>query len=120
MLKVPRRTALILAGCLLLLVAVAIWADDGEGATKRQIRAQVCQVFGSRCSAALEVVRCETGGTFNPWARGSAGERGLFQIHPIHFGWLNEQRLWQPRYNARAAYQLSHGGRNWSHWTCRP
>jgi Lysozyme like domain len=120
MLPVPTRTALILIGCLLLLVAVAVWADDGEGASKRQIKQQVCEVFGSRCATALRVARCETGNTLDPHAQGRAGERGLFQIHPIHFGWLNEPRLWQPRYNARAAYRLSRGGRDWSHWTCRP
>jgi Lysozyme like domain len=118
--QIPTRTVVILAGCLLLLVIVAVWADDGEGASKRQIKAQVCRVFGDRCGAALEVANCETGGTFDPHAQGSAGERGLFQIHPIHWDWLNEWRLFEPRYNARAAYRLSRGGRDWSHWTCRP
>jgi Lysozyme like domain len=118
--QIPKRTVVILALALLLLVIAAVWADGGEGASKRQIKAQVCRVFGDRCGQALEVARCETGGTFDPHALGSAGERGLFQIHPIHFGWLNERRLFQPLYNAWAAYRLSHGGRSWSHWTCRP
>jgi Lysozyme like domain len=87
---------------------------------RARIKAIVCRVFGPRCGAALRVASCETGGTFYPRARGSAGERGLFQIHPVHFGWLNERRLYEPRYNARAAFRLSRGGRDWSHWTCRP
>jgi len=85
-----------------------------------RIRHAVCAVFGSRCAVAWRVAGCETGGTYDPHALGGEGERGLFQIHPIHFGWLNERRLWEPGYNARIAWRLSRHGTDWGPWSCRP
>jgi hypothetical protein len=87
---------------------------------RARISRVVCSVFGARCRGALRVVSCETGGTFDPRAVGRAGERGLFQIHPVHFGSLDERRLFEPLYNSRFAFRLSRGGRDWSHWACRP
>ena len=113
----PRQ--LIVAGCVVLyLTLVAVVADAQAG--RAQARAAICSVFGARCQLALEVARCETGGTFYSRSVGDAGERGLFQIHPVHFGWVNESRLFEPLYNARIAFRLSHGGRDWSPWSCRP
>jgi Lysozyme like domain len=112
--------ASLLAVAFVVLLIVLLLADDARGSNYARARAAVCDVFGKHCAAALRVVRCETGGTFSPWATGSAGERGIFQIHPVHFGWLDERRLWIPRYNARIAFRLSHGGHDWSAWTCRP
>ena len=80
--------------------------------------AVICRVFRSRCSAARRVAWCES--RFNARAVGDAGERGLFQIHPVHFGWLNPRRLFEPLYNARAAFLLSAGGRDWHMWACQP
>ena len=68
----------------------------------------------------MRVVACETGGTYDRHALGDAGERGLFQIHPVHFRWVDEARLFERSYNARIAYRLSRGGRDWRAWTCRP
>jgi len=103
------------------LVALLVLVEKADGASREaRARVAVCSVFGPRCSTAMRVVRCETGGTFSRWARGDAGERGIFQIHPVHFGWLDERRLYELRYNAIAAYRLSRGGRDWSHWTCQP
>jgi soluble lytic murein transglycosylase-like protein len=68
--------------------------------------------------AAIRVARCES--RLYARAVGSAGERGLFQIHPVHFAWASPARLFDPFYNARVAYRLSRAGRSWSHWTCRP
>lgn len=68
----------------------------------------------------MRVVACETGRTYDAHAIGRAGERGLFQIHPVHFGWADPARLFERRYNALVAYRLSHAGRDWSPWTCRP
>ena len=63
---------------------------------------------------------CETGGTYDPRAVGRAGERGWFQIHPVHRSWVDWGRLFDPFYNTRVAYRLSRGGTNWRPWTCRP
>lgn len=108
-----------------LVVAVAVLIllfliTDSAGASRATVKATICEVFGPRCAPALRVAYCETGGTFYPRALGRAGERGLFQIHPIHFGWLDETKLWLPGYNSLIAYRLSRGGRDWSAWTCRP
>lgn len=104
-----------------LAVIILVFLITGEGvASRATVRATICEVFGSRCGPALRVAFCETGGTLNPLARGRAGERGLFQIHPVHFRWLDETRLWLPGYNSRVAFLLSRGGRDWSAWSCRP
>jgi hypothetical protein len=68
------------------------------------------------------VAYCETGGTFDPLAVGHLGERGLFQIHPIHASrWPDYWDNWSdPRRNAEMAYDLSAGGTDWSRWSCRP
>lgn len=60
---------------------------------------------------ALVIARCESG--WNTGATGSAGERGLFQIHPIHF-----DSTYDTLGNVRAAYRISSGGRDWSAWSC--
>ena len=115
----PTDRQLAVAGIVILLIALVAVVAEADGATRQQTRQAICQVFGPRCAQALEVARCETGGTFTPGSS-AAGERGLFQIHPVHFGWLNETRLFEPVYNARIAYRLSRGGTSWRHWTCQP
>jgi hypothetical protein len=86
---------------------------------RSETRRVILRVFGPRHGpAAVRVAWCES--RLDRRALGAAGERGLFQIHPVHFGWVDERRLWEPRYNARIALRLSRGGRDWSPWTCRP
>ncbi len=46
------------------------------------IQNRICEAFGDRCAQALAVARCES--RFDPTDVGAAGERGLFQIHPVH------------------------------------
>jgi soluble lytic murein transglycosylase-like protein len=55
---------------------------------------------------------CESGG--NPNATGSAGERGLMQIHPLH-----ADSTYDPEGNIRAAYRISGGGVDFSAWSCK-
>jgi hypothetical protein len=121
----PRRgPILFIFGCAaILFVVLLVYSCEAEAdaaAAPARMRQTICQVFGARCATALTVAKCETGGTWNRWARGDDGERGLFQIHPVHFGWLDESRLYEVRYNARAAFRLSRGGRSWEPWTCQP
>ena len=80
--------------------------------------AVIGRIFGGDISYEMAIVSCETGGTFSNMARGSAGERGWWQIHPTHFWRLDESQLWDVRYNTRFAYRLSSGGRDFSPWTC--
>lgn len=61
---------------------------------------------------ALDIADCESG--WNPNATGSAGEMGLWQIHPAY----HADATYDPLGNAHAAYRISNGGRDWSAWTC--
>lgn len=71
------------------------------------------------CRQWTEIVRCES--TFNPHAVGSAGERGLTQVHPVHrprieamgFTWDD---MFDPRANLDVAYAIwsEQGTRPWS------
>jgi len=63
--------------------------------------------------AALAVSWCES--RWSPNATGGASEKGLFQIHPIHF-----DSTYDPLENMLAAYRISSGGYDWSAWSCRP
>lgn len=99
--------------------AYAQGSSPQDGHRIRSIRSAICSVFtGSRCGPAIRVARCES--RLYPRAVGSAGERGLFQIHPVHFRTFSARRLFEVLYNVRAAFRLSRGGRDWSPWTCRP
>lgn len=81
--------------------------------------------FGPHAGKALRVARCESG--FDPRAVGRAGERGIFQIHPIHWRGpkglvrlmgIDPAALFDPVVNTEVAYKLSRGGTDWSAWTC--
>jgi hypothetical protein len=75
-------------------------------------RSLVSSVFPAYAvNTALRIMSCESGG--NPNATGGAGERGLFQIHPVH-----HDSTYDPYGNVLAAYRISAGGSNWSAWTC--
>lgn len=54
---------------------------------------------------------------------------GLFQINMFHdleeqrleqYGLLNNEALFNPLVNARVAWEISEGGKNWSAWTTYP
>jgi len=42
---------------------------------------------------------------------------GLWQINTLAHPEYKEPALYDPAENARAAFVISHGGTNWSHWT---
>lgn len=85
------------------------------------IEALVCRYFGAHCWTALQVMWCESGG--KPWKTGVRGERGLFQIHPIHAsgnvvraGYTWDQ-MYEPEPNvAVALFMWSNSG--WEPWSC--
>lgn len=78
-----------------------------------QWRGLVASIFPAEMvDQALRVMACESGG--NPNATGAAGERGLFQIHPLH-----RDSTYDPEGNVRAALRIS-GGYSWNAWTCKP
>ncbi|GAB4321012.1 MAG: hypothetical protein Kow0010_01150 [Dehalococcoidia bacterium] len=70
---------------------------------------------------ALRVAGCESG--WQPRAIGSAGEQGLFQIHPVHF-WRFRERgpgtsPMDPVANARIALEIW-TEEGWAPWSCAP
>lgn len=70
------------------------------------------EVFGAAIAdRVLQIMDCESGGHWD--ATGSAGERGLLQIHPLHY-----DSTYDPLGNIQAAYRISSGGRDFSAWTC--
>jgi LysM repeat protein len=60
---------------------------------------------------AAEIAMAESGG--NQFATGTVGERGYWQINPVH-GSLS---TYDPMGNAKAAIIISDDGTNWSAWT---
>lgn len=73
-------------------------------------------------NAAIEVARCETGGTFSFYAKNPrSSASGLFQLLAIH--WTAPGPVFNPFdpwANTRYAYRLSDAGTNWSAWACQP
>jgi hypothetical protein len=72
---------------------------------------------GRKLETAVAVALAESGGDPGINAVGAEDSRGLWQINSVHFGSYDEQRLYQPGYNARAAFDISDGGRDWQPWT---
>jgi hypothetical protein len=71
---------------------------------------------GKGLTIAIAVALAESGG--NPNATGPVGEKGLWQVYPrAHPDWDRGGNLYDPAYNARAAYSISGQGINWHPWT---
>jgi hypothetical protein len=113
------------------MLAVGIVATNTAQATKTEsnyakAKKIIYAVFSQSTEAyALKIAGCETGYTYSKWSTGSQGERGWFQIHPSNagrylpgFGSINFNRLYNPWYNTKVAYYMSHHGHSWSEWTC--
>jgi hypothetical protein len=83
------------------------------------IEDMICSAFGDQCSKALSVAWCES--NYNPGVVGGAGERGLFQIHPVHIPNLGPYGGWDamfdPSANIAYAYAL-YSGSGWGPWSC--
>ena len=61
---------------------------------------------GHDLQVAVAVALAESGGRTGVNAGGAEDSRGLWQINSVHFGGLNENRLDEPLYNAKAAHQV--------------
>lgn len=94
---------------------------EAEGLADPALRALVCAP-GRRwsCSDATTIFRCEGGDWLGV---GDAGERGGFQLHPVH-AWRFLQRGWTwddafiPKRNVEIAYEIW-VEQGWHPWTCR-
>ena len=71
------------------------------------------------CDTAMRVVKCETGGTFDPTVVGDDRERGCLQIHPVHWDkpQCDPEFLFDPAYNAACAYSIWEDS-GWGPWSC--
>ena len=67
------------------------------------------------CETAQRIARCESG--LDPWARGSLGEIGLFQLHPIHQARVGGDLslLFDPEINTEIAHDL-YVASGWGPW----
>lgn len=86
----------------------------------------VCHFFtGSLCQQAMSVVRCETGGTYSPWAT-NGQYVNIFQMgshERATFGWhVAGSSVWAAAKAARAYYdyEVRNGYWGWSPWQCHP
>lgn len=131
-------------------IALAVTSSAGSETYYQQAKRIVYATFPDDTQdAALRVVACETGNTFQPWSYNSSGASGYFQVltgnagRVLYYKWPNgryEQlkirgwekikkhgktiavvnRLFNPWYNAKVALFLSSGGHDWGEWSCKP
>lgn len=79
----------------------------------------ILAVFGPYGTQAVSVARCETGGTFNVYAR-NGQYVGLFQVSD-HWRQTVPGFGFTPLAQARHAYRVFRAtGYSWRHWTCQP
>lgn len=88
----------------------------------RSPRNIIAAVFWDVPAQAFAIVDCETGFTWDRFATGRYGERGPFQIHPIHIGLIVSMGyIWDDMYevepNARVARAL-YDRSGWAPWSC--
>lgn len=73
---------------------------------------------GSSAITAFAVAQAESAGNTQAVNKNTNGstDRGLFQINSIHtqYDW---KRLYEPAYNAAAAFAISSSGTNWQPWS---
>lgn len=82
-----RTVALFILRTALACALVAAWAIAAEAQTKeevKQIIIEEAEKYGLDSTLLLSLARVES--SFNPRARGTIGERGLFQLRPEYFG----------------------------------
>lgn len=85
------------------------------------IKGYIRYVFGKHTDEALAVAYCES--RFHANSVGGVGERGLFQIHPIHTKRIEKLGLkfddmFNPYRNTDVAYNIFKE-QGWGPWTCK-
>jgi len=86
--------------------------------TYGEVRCAIRRKFPRDANTALCIARAES--RLNARAVGAAGERGIFQIHPVHRAWLGPRRwrlMFDAAANARAARELVGRAGGWGPWT---
>lgn len=87
-------------------------------------RNAIFSVFGDGSVGRIAVCIATRESSLNKKATGSAGERGLFQIHPGHFrengGFVDHPvELWLIWRNVKVAWRLSRQGTYWYPWVAQ-
>ena len=133
----------LLAALLLPLLAVTVWLSCdsmayGEEQRCRPPKGAVCRVLKQdkynqvrralvadgmywawRSGLAQRIIDCETGGTWNPWAIGTLGELGLWQIWPKYHVDKFDGPWYSPYWNTEAAVDVyREAGYSFSPWSC--
>lgn len=81
-------------------------------------KAAICAVFGAYCSQALAVSYCETGGTYDIYAR-NGQYLGLFQMGDYARGTYGHSYTAYGQALAAYRYFIA-SGRGWAPWECKP
>jgi hypothetical protein len=122
---------------ILVVVLAAGGSQDGRAAPGGLTRNEVAEAARTAgfsfwtVPKAVRIAECESG--LRPAAEGDRDRQnrtwgpsvGLWQIRSRRGAWgtgsvRDANRLKDPAFNARAAFVLSEGGRDWSKWTCGP
>lgn len=86
-------------------------------AAPKWIKALIAETWPAHARRMAECVAWHES-RYTPRAVSPTGDYGLWQINKATwdrtFTW---SRIFEPRYNARAAYRISRGGRSWTPWT---
>lgn len=93
----------------------------GSHNVKHAINLAWCGKSNLNCYAgeqAKRVAYCETGGTYDVWAR-NGQYRGLFQVS-AHWRRAVPGFAYNPWAQARHAHRIYRLTGGWSHWACRP
>jgi hypothetical protein len=93
---------------------IALSSTDAKASSYSRAREAVCFYFKDSCPKAMDVVRCETGGTYSPYAR-NGQYLGIFQMgsaERARFG-----HSWEVWGQARAAYAYWRLA-GWRPWAC--
>ena len=101
--------------------AEAVPLEEQAKLPPEDIKEYIKWVFGKHGDEALAIVNCES--RFHPNSVGGVGERGLFQVHPIHrkrierlgYSWDD---MFNPYKNVNVAYDIFKE-QGWNPWTCK-
>ncbi|KKN82294.1 hypothetical protein LCGC14_0311070 [marine sediment metagenome] len=98
-------------------------STEGIGEAEYQVRYSIALLWPEReWARAVCISYWETGESFDPLRVGAAGERGVFQVHPVHINRFISYGGWGSAFivsvNASVAYEiwLDDGG-SFKQWT---
>lgn len=110
-------------GCSYLKWIARLWEDRADDSFRfyvdlREPKNAICHVFGSYCTEALAVARCESGNSYSVGAH-NGQYLGMFQMGSSErekYGHGNT-----PLEQAIAAHEyFVESGKDWSPWSCKP